>query len=132
MGMPTSDEEKLVWHFLPVRAYAAQDPALQPYNWTNPPTLDLPGNSSVPTGTLIVDYALEFSAASSVAGQSDVGRFDTSRIVVTLLDEDYEQVREADFAMIGRVRYDITFTGPPLGMFDVTVFQVYMQARDEA
>lgn len=130
MGIPEAPEERLIWHFNPVKAYSPQDAALKPYDYSTPPVLDQPSDPDNPDGSKVVDYALEFASGTSL--EADIGRFDTSRAVVTLLDVDYEEIRNADYAMIGRTYYEIKFVGPPLGMFDVTVYQVYLNARDQA
>ncbi len=130
MGIPTATDEKLTWHFKPVQDFTPQDPALKPYDWSTPPESSEPGNPDLPSGVAIVDYALEFSAGTSSEG--DVGRFDTSRLKVTLLDVDYEVIKTADYATIGRVYYNIKFVAPPIGMFSVTVYEVHLVARDQA
>lgn len=130
MGVPTDLNERLVWHFKNITSYSNQDPALKPYDWTTPPSLDVPSDPDTPTGERIVDYALEF--ARTTGQQSEVGAFDATRLVVTLLDVDYEQIKQADYATIGRVHYDIDYSGPPMGLFEVTVYQVFLTARDQA
>lgn len=130
MGMPTDDAEKLTWYFKRVKAWSPQDPAIRPYDWTATPTVDAPADPDNSDGQTIVDYALEFSASSST--ETDVGRMDTSKAVVTLLDVDYNEVSEADYAMVGSTTYEIEYVGPPIGMFDCTIYQVYLRARDEA
>jgi hypothetical protein len=132
MGMPPNPTDQLTWRWRRVRTYSPQDRARNPYDWTQAPTTDAPGNPGDDDDTRIVDYAVEFSARP--AGSLDVaaGQFDTSRAVVTLLDEDFEQVKNADYATIGSTTYDIDFAGPPVGLFSVGVHQVYLTARDEA
>lgn len=130
MGVPTDLNDRLVWHFRNITSYPTQDPALKPYDWTVAPTFDVPSDPDLPTGEHIVDYALEF--ARSTPQESEVGAFDATRLVVTLLDVDYEQIKQADYATIGRVHYDIDYTGPPMGLFEVTVYQVFLTARDQA
>lgn len=130
MGMPTADGEKLKWYFNTVKTYSHHDPSALPYDWTASPTSDTKEDPSDPDVPTIVDYALEFGAGSST--DTEVGRFDTSHLVVTLLDQDWVVVQGADYAMIGDTVYDVQFVGPPLGMFDVTVYQVYLKARDQS
>jgi hypothetical protein len=52
--------------------------------------------------------------------------------VVTLLDVDYDIIKDADYATIGNTTYDIDFSGPPEGLFEVTVYTIYIRARDAA
>lgn len=131
MGIPGDPNEQLRWHFAPVEVYSPQDPALRPYNWSTPPDEVIPGNPDVPSGWEVVDYAMEF-AARPADNNSDVGRFDTSRLVITVLDVDYEKIKTADYAMIGNNHYEISFKGPPMALFDCTIYQFYMQARDQS
>lgn len=132
MGMPPVEADQLTWHWKRDKTFAPQDSTRSPYDWTQTPVSDEPGNASEPDGELIVDYAIEFSART--AGNVDItlGRIDPSRAVVTLMDEDFEQVRTADYCSIGNTIYDIDFSGPPMGLFAVGVVQVYLFARDEA
>ena len=79
-----------------------------------------------------MDYALEFAARSTAGAEETVlGTFNTSRAVVTLMDEDYEQIKDADYVTIAGATYEIDFVGPPLGMFAVTVYQIHLRAADE-
>ena len=130
MGMPADSEEQLVWHINRVQTFSPQDPAIKPYDWSAPPVVDQPGDPDHPEGLVSVDYALEFAASGG--GESEVGRFDQSRLEVTVLDMDYEQIKNADYAMIGRVYYEINFVAPPIGLFDVTVYTIFLRARDQS
>lgn len=130
--MPSTVSERLTWHWKRDKEYIPQDTTANPYDWTQAPVVDLPGNPNEPDGELQVLYALEFSSRPAGSQDTIFGQFDTSRGVVTLLDEEYELVRSADFCSIDGAIYDIDFSGPPLGMFEVSVYQVYLTARDEA
>lgn len=132
MGMPTNTAEQLTWRWNRDKEYVPQDPTSNPYEWTQDPVVDLPGNPNEPDGDVIVDYAIEFSARPAGSQQTVMGQFDTSRAIVTLLDTDYGTIRSADYCTIDGAVYDIDFSAPPLGMFEVTVYQVFLTARDEA
>lgn len=132
MGMPTTVSERLTWRWNRVRTYAPQDPAANPYEWDQATVTDVPGNTAEADGSLVVTYALEFAARQSRGEDTAFGQFDTTRAVVTLLDEEYALVSTADYATINDSVYEIDFSGPPLGLFEVTVYQVYLTARDEA
>jgi hypothetical protein len=132
MGMPSNLAEQLKWHWKRDTEYVPQDPTQNPYEWTQTPVVDLPGNPDEPDGERIVDYAIEFSARPAGSQETVFGQFDTSRAIVTLLDTDYAIIRSADYCSIDGAIYDIDFSAPPLGMFEVTVYQVFLTARDEA
>ncbi len=129
MGMPTDVSKRLTWHWKREVEFAKQSASKKPYDWTATPTVDLPGNTSVSGDKLVVDYALEF--ATGTGDETPLGRFDSTRAVVTLLDEDYEKVKTADYATVDDSTYDIVYTAPPMGLFEVTVWEVHLQARDE-
>lgn len=132
MGMPPNEGDQLTWYWKREKTFDPQDRTKNPYDWTEAPATDVPGNPDEPDGSLVVDYALEFSARP--AGSIDValGQMDTSRAVVTVMDDDYEKIKTADYAMISNTIYDIDFSGPPLGLFAVGVHTLYLLARDEA
>lgn len=131
MGVPEDEGKRLVWHWEVTKEYASQDPAEKPYDWTEVPSSQTPGNPDEVDGELIVDYAIEFAPSQSGI-QTTVGEFDLSKATVTLLDVDYELVKTADFCTIEDSIYDIEFVSPPMGLFEATVFQVFIRARDEA
>lgn len=132
MGMPTAVGDRLTWHWNRDRTFNPDDPVGNPYAWTQPTVTDVPGNPDEPDGSLVVTYALEFSSRLSSSDETPLGQFDTSRAVVTLLDEEYALISSADYASISGSIYEIDFSGPPMGLFEVTVHQVYLSARDEA
>lgn len=135
MGLPEDITERLTWYWSRDRTYEPADPAANPYDWSQPPVTDIPGNPALPDdGTdqsLQVPYALEFSARPAGAATTVMGEIDTSRAVITLLDTDYVQIRSADYARIAGSRYRIQFTAPPVGLFGLTVYTVYLEAEDE-
>lgn len=132
MGMPTTVSERLTWHWNRVQTFSPQDPTTNPYEWDQATVTDVPGNSAEPDGSLVVTYALEFASRQQEGEDTPFGQFDTTRAVVTMLDEEYVLVSTADYASINGSVYEIDFSGPPLGLFEVTVYQVYLTARDEA
>lgn len=138
MGMPESDDEKLKWWWKRNRTYSAPDPAGNPYDWTATPSSNLPGNPDIddpgPTQdqSLIVDYALEFSSRPAGSIQTILGEIDNSRAVITMFEEDWEQVKTADYCTIGDSTYNIQFAGPAQGLFGVTMMTCYLEAEDEA
>lgn len=138
MGMPESDDEKLKWWWKRTRTYEAPDPAGNPYDWTSTPTSDEPSNPDLddddPTSDqhLIVDYTWEFSSRPAGSIQTIVGEIDNSRMVVTLFDVDWEEVKTADYCTVGNSVYHIQFSGPAQGLFGVTMHTVFLVAEDEA
>jgi hypothetical protein len=134
MGMPEKPTERLTWYWNRERVFSPDDPAGNPYDWTAPPISDLPGNPKLKdegvNQSLQVPYALEFSARPAGSATTVLGEIDTSRVVVTLLDTDFEKIRTADYAVIDDSRYRIQFDAPPVGLFGLTVWTVYLEAED--
>ncbi len=139
MGMPQSDEHKIRWYWNRDQTFVPDDPAGNPYDWTDDPVTDAPGN---PTGDpsddgLIVDYAVEFNSSSGLgAGVNNqltpLGPIDPTRMTVTVFDVDYDRIKTADYAAIGTTRYRIRYAAPPVGLFGVTVHDLYLEADDQA
>lgn len=136
MGMPEAVSERLTWYWRRTTVFSPDDPAGNPYDWTSAPISDTPSNPDLPdTGgdqSLQVPYALEFSARPAGSATTVLGEIDTSRAVITLLDTDFEQIKTADYAVIGDSRYRIQFSAPPIGLFGLTVWQVYLEAEDSS
>ena len=51
---------------------------------------------------------------------------------MTVLDEDYSSVSDADEIILDNAVYDIKYWEPPQGLFDVTIYKCHASARDEA
>jgi hypothetical protein len=136
MGMPEDPAERLTFVWRRDRTYVPDDPAGNPYDWTQPPVTDTAGNTALPDdGTeqsLQVPYALEFSARPAGSANTVFGEIDMARAVITLMDDAFEQVKTADYAVIGDTRYRIQFDAPAVGLFGVTVWTLYIEAEDSA
>lgn len=136
MGIPEDPAERLTFWWRRDQTYTPDDPAGNPYDWTTPPVTDTAGNPKLrDTGTeqsLQVPYALEFSARPAGSSNTVFGEIDASRAIATMLDADYQQVKDADYATIGDSRYRLQFDAPPLGLFGVMVWTLYMEAEDQA
>lgn len=136
MGIPETVTDRLTFWWRRNRTFSPDDPAGNPYDWTAAPIVDQPGNPTLPdTGgdqSLVVPYALEFSARPAGSAYTTLGEIDTSRAIATIMDNDFARIATSDYATIGDVRYRIQFAGPPLGLFGVTVHTLYLEAEDEA
>jgi hypothetical protein len=138
MGMPEDRAQQLTWWWHRDQTFSPDDPAGDPYDWSSPPVTDTPGNSNLADGgtpleqSLIVPYALEFSARPAGSANTVFGEIDTSRAIVSLTDTDYEKIKTADYATIGDTTYRIQFKGPAIGLFGYSLFQLYLEAEDSA
>lgn len=126
MGLPDTESERITFRWTPQKSYSIADPAGNPYSWDQTPS------EVVEHDDVQVPAAVEFTSRASggVVG-SPFGEIDSPRIVVTLLDEDYEQVRGADLVILNDSVYVVNFVKPPDGLFDVTIYTLYCTARDE-
>lgn len=129
MGIPEDEEQRLVFHWAEVNTVTPSSPAGAPYEWDQVPLADEP-TPGVPASSLQVDYAIEASPGSST--NTLLGTFENPKSVVTLLGEDYLSVASADYCTIGTSVYEILYTMPTIGLFGVSVYQIVIQARDEA
>lgn len=138
MGMPEKVEERLTWWWHRDETYSPDDPAGDPYDWTQPPVLDAAGNPKLKDPgapaeqSLVVNYALEYSARPAGSANTVFGEIDTSRAIISLTDTDFEQVKTADYATVGETKYRIQFHGPPIGLFGYTLHQLFLEAEDAA
>lgn len=138
MGMPEDKAQQLTWWWHRDKTYSPDDPAGSPYDWTDAPLTNVPGNPKLPDKdqvseqSLIVPYALEYSARHTGSANTVFGEIDTSRATVSLTDTDYEKIKTADYATIGDTTYRIQFKGPAIGLFGYSLFQMYLEAEDSA
>lgn len=138
MGIPEDPNERLTFWWRRDQTYSPDDPAGNPYDWTSPPVIDKPGNPKLPDKgldieqSLQVPYALEFSARPAGSSNTVFGEIDSSRAIVTMMEKDFEKVSDADYATIGDSRYRIQFDAPPVGLFGVSVWTLYLEAEDQA
>ncbi len=82
-----------------------------------------------PRGPVYVDCAVEYFDAENQP--TDFGLLAPTRIVVTVLDEEYETIKDCDYVVIHGDRYNYRRTEPPVGLFDVGVFSLHFTAESE-
>lgn len=133
MGLPTETSERPTFRWIPERTYSTPDSAGFPLDWNDTPT------SSVAPTDFRCDCVVEFASATAinVTTGTGLGQFDVTRGVLTILDEDWADVLEhgdriPDQVVIDGNTYVVKFVGPPLGLFEVTIYQVNIEALDES
>lgn len=124
MGLPNADTEKATFYWDTKRTFDKKDSAGLPLALKARPT------SSVEKAPVQVSCAVEYARTNNGIDGNSAGAFDGSRATITLLDEDYEQVKDADYVSLGGDRYEIDFK-TSVGLFDVTVYQMFLRAWDE-
>lgn len=76
-----------------------------------------------------VACSVEFQDA---AGHATVfGDIAATRVVVTLLDEEYEQVKDATYIVLGGEKWVYSRTRPPSGLFDVGLYSIVFIAEND-
>lgn len=128
MGLPETESERCTFRWTTERTYATADSGGNPYDFGAEP------ETTVTHADVLVPAAVEFSGGVSGGSTNGtgVGTFFPTRATITLLDEDYAEVEGADIVLLGGNTYTVKYVGPPLGLFDVTVYQIFCQAASES
>lgn len=134
MGFPEDSSKQFTWHWTPKRTYARPDSGGFPLEWKA-----IEVTSEVDVTDLIVDVAVSFKALGSATriGGTAAGIFDVASITATLLDEDFATILAhgsgnlPDEATVEGTVYVVQIWKPPVGLFDVTIYQAILQATDE-
>jgi hypothetical protein len=93
------------------------------FDWTAPRTKDGEDtNTQVPAA---VEY---FDMDGQLA---NFGSMSASKVVLTLLDRDYELVKGFSYVIIGGNKYTYERTEPPIGMVDVAIWRIHCRTDDE-
>lgn len=87
--------------------------------------------TAIPRRTVQVPCAVEYQGTSGPDDNS-VGRFAINRVVLTLLDQDYELVKGFEFVVIGGVRYQYERQLPPSGLGPVGIHQLQVWTEADA
>lgn len=124
VGLPTNDAD-LPTFYMPTSVGSTTEPVDtqgRPFDPTYKAPRSTPPSVRVPC-------AIEYKDA---AGHEEVpGSIAASRVVLTLLDEDYQQVKGFAFVVIGGDKYFYRHTETPLGMVSVGVYRVHCVSEDQ-
>lgn len=124
MGAAPLEENRLTFHFSSTLVYTG------PVDGENVPfDADADLASSETPDPVTVPCAVKYYDREGLL--TNLGIVQPTRIEVTLLDDDYEQVKEASYVTAGGDRYDYRRTEPPSGLFDVGLFVMHFAARSE-
>jgi hypothetical protein len=129
MGTPSVTSQQASFAWSKRRTYAIADPGDDPFDWdATPVTNVVPDPVSIPC-------AIEYGPGV-LSETTPFGTIDPMTGTVTVLDEHYPSLFDtqgvrADLVIVDGNTYDIQFEQPPIGLFDVTVHQFQIQARDE-
>jgi len=131
MGLPDTATERVTFRWTADKSFDTESPSGNPYTWNGTPT------SETAPVDVRVSAAVEFVSRASLSDSNSIGDFDNPRIVVTLLDDEYETITDDDLGLpdkilVGGNTYEIDFVAPPVGLFSVTVYQIHATAVDES
>ncbi len=135
MGLPGTVTERVTFFWETENVYVSADTRADPYDWTvaaqsSTSATDVPASLTVPVG-------IEFIDARTTSGDTTVGSFDSPRIKLTVLDDEFATLTDSNLGLPNGVTVDgstyvIEYWAPPVGLFDVSVYTAYAAARDEA
>jgi hypothetical protein len=125
MGLPPDPSDQIKFYFAPT----VTNPGSLVVDGANVPFDPDASLTATPVTPVQVDCAVEYFDAE---GQpTSFGMLTPSRIAVTLLDVDYDQVDNATHVVIAGDRYNFRRTVPPQGLFDVGLFVMHFTAENE-
>ena len=125
MGEPPITDEQVLFHFEPQLVYVGGG------------KVDADGVPFDPNATVQrvtppavhVHCAIEYVDVESVP--TNVGYIAPTKIKITLLDEDYEKVKNTTHVTIAGDVYRYRRTEPPTGLFDVGLYALHFQSENE-
>lgn len=124
MGLPVPAEERPTFRWKTEKTFEIADPEGRPYDFGAAPTKQTSYEDvQVPCSVQFINMKGDGNA---------MGQIDQPRAVLTLLDEHFQRVEGADEVLLGGNTYKIDYVGPPMGLFDVTFYNMYVLAVDES
>lgn len=126
MALPDDSSERLTFRWKTDRTFTTADPVGKPYSYS-----DVPASVVVKDDVQITAGVQFIPKATSAAGNA-LAAFEAPRVVITVLDDDYDSVSDADEVLLDGAVYEVSYWEPPQGLFDVTIYKVHCTARDEA
>lgn len=126
MAKPNAVEERLTFVWTTKKEYETNSPSGKPYSYNQEP------DSVIAHDPVEAVCAVEFISRSAQGAGTPFGEVDAPRLILTLLDVDYELVEGADLVYMDGAEYKIDYVAPPMGLFTVTIYSVYCSSTDEA
>lgn len=135
MGTPQQESERIIFRWTSENIYDEPDVKGKPYDWTS--TAAATTTAADKPVSLSIPAAFEFFDSKTNSGSTAMGDFEIATVKITILDEDWAAVQDVnlerpDLAVIDGAEYDIDYIAPPVGLFGVTVYQVFCSARSES
>jgi len=135
MGTPPTAAERVAFQWNADNTYTIADAKGDPYDWTASPTATISATDIALS--LDVRAAVEFFDAKSSSGSTGMGDFDIGTLKITVLDDDWALVQDAnlgrpDTVLVDGNTYTVDYVSPPNGLFTVTVYTVFCSSLDES
>lgn len=129
MGLPQDTDLRATFKWNTDETFINPDSSGSPFDLTESAA------SSVSFSDVQIPVAVEFLSKGGDTQDTRIGEFDVSRIIITILDDDFTELTQsgvfANQVQLDEALYDIQFVAPPVGLFEVTVYQLHCQAVDE-
>lgn len=125
MGLPGKVEDRPTFHFKTVRSYPAGtrlNAEGEPFNPDTPIIITEPTPVQIPCAVEV---------GNATADEMPVGPFRRVKATITILDTEWDAVKDAYEVSLGGSRYVISYTPPPNGLFDVTIYSFVCFAKAE-
>jgi hypothetical protein len=123
MGAAPDAAEQVTFHFASTLTYnVPADGAQVPFDPSATVTKTTPDPKRV-------DCAVEYFDSENQP--TNFGLLAPTRLAITLLDVDYEEVQDATYVVVHGDRYDYRRTEPPSGLFDVGLYTMHFTAQSE-
>jgi hypothetical protein len=126
MGLPQDTAQRPTFHFKATKTFPAGtllDSEGTPLDPRVPATISAPDPVQVPC-------AVEFQTTRN-DDESLVGTFRQTAASLTLLDVDYDLVKDAIEVALNGVRFNIGYAEPPIGMGTVTIYTLHCFPKGE-
>ena len=124
MGSPSAVVERATFQFAPSDTYSTRvDVSGKPYSLGQQPA------STEVKEDVQVDCAVDY--VNRYPDGTPIGEFNNTRAKVTILDVDYELVRDAKTILMGGNTFVINYV-EEVGLFSVTVYTAHCTARDDS
>lgn len=127
MGLPEVEAYRPTFYFEPDRDWDPEDAEGSPWDWTATPTTE------VSTDPVQVLCAIDFSAPLGRQGafQTEVGEFNPNTVVLSMFQEEFDQVFGFSYVTIGPElrKFFFRFWRPAVALNDMAFYEVHAVAQ---
>lgn len=125
MGLPETTNLRPTFRWTTVKTFGQSDSGGKAWTKNSSPV------TTVSHADVQIDCAVQFIVARGGGVGNMVGEFNNPHVIITVLDTDYALVGGANKVLLGGDTYNIDYVEPPIGLFDVTVYNIHCTAQDE-